>query len=113
MIEAYGEGGFRFADMSHRGAILCLPSGIWASEVRTAGEIDLAAVALALEAGVAIDHFLIGTGRDMAVLPPALREAFRDRRVVLEVMTTGAAVRTYNILLGERRRIGALLVAVE
>jgi len=49
----------------------------------------------------------------MALLPPSLRDAFRHRRTVLEAMTTGAAVRTYNILLGERRRIGALLIAVE
>ena len=28
-IDAYGNGGFRFAGMSHRGSILCLPSGIY------------------------------------------------------------------------------------
>jgi uncharacterized protein len=99
--------------MSHRGSILCLPHGIWASEVKTAGEIDLAAVSLALADDTAIDHFLIGTGKEPFLLPPALRDAFRARRIVLEGMTTGAAVRTYNILLGERRRIGALLIAVD
>jgi uncharacterized protein len=99
--------------MSHRGSILCLPQGIWASAVKAAGEVDLAAVSLALADDAAIDHFLVGTGKEMVVLPPALRDAFRHRRIVLEAMTTGAAVRTYNILLGERRRIGALLIAVE
>jgi len=112
VIEAYGQGGFRFADMSHRGSILCLPSGIWASDVKTAGEIDVTALASALEAGAGIDHFLVGTGPDMAMLPPAVRDIFRDRRIVVEAMSTGAAARTYNILLGERRRVGALLVAV-
>jgi uncharacterized protein len=81
--------------------------------VAAGGKIDLAAVALALADDAAIDHFLVGTGRDMVPLPPELRDAFRHRRIVLEAMTTGAAVRTYNILLGERRRIGALLIAVE
>jgi uncharacterized protein len=99
--------------MSHRGSILCLPHGIWASEVKTAGEVDLVAVSLALADDAGIDHFLLGTGKDMVLLPPALRDAFRERNIVLEAMTTGAAVRTYNILLGERRRIGALLIAVE
>jgi uncharacterized protein len=112
-IEAYGKGGFRFAEMSHRGSLLCLPGGIWASSVTAPGEIDAAALARALAPDAAIDHFLIGTGRDPFPLPPVLREAFRARRVALEAMTTGAAVRTYNILLGERRRIGALLIAVE
>jgi uncharacterized protein len=99
--------------MSHRGSILCLPHGIWASDVKAAGEIDLAAVSLALAEGAEIDHFLIGAGKDPFLPPPGLREAFRQRRVVLEGMTTGAAVRTYNILFGERRRIGALLIAVD
>src|SRR5215831_11122216 len=64
-IDAYGNGGFRFAGMSHRGSLLCLPNGIWASPVKSAGEIDEAAVALALDPATpeaAIDHFLIGTG---------------------------------------------------
>jgi uncharacterized protein len=99
--------------MSHRGSILCLPQGIWASEVKAATDIDLEAVSLALSDDAGIDHFLLGTGNDPFVVPQALRNAFRQHRVVLETMTTGAAVRTYNILLGERRRIGALLIAVE
>ncbi len=99
--------------MSHRGSILCLPQGIWASAVEAPGEVDLAAVSLALVDDAGIDHFLIGTGREMVLLPTALRDAFRHRGIALEAMTTGAAARTYNILLGERRRIGALLIAVD
>jgi uncharacterized protein len=98
--------------MSHRGSILCLPRGIWASGVKAAGEIDLAALSLALADDAGIDHFLVGTGKESSLLTPVLRDTFRARRIVLEAMTTGAAVRTYNILLGERRRIGALLIAV-
>jgi uncharacterized protein len=113
VIEAYGKGGFRFADMSHRGSILCLPQGIWASDVTAPGDIDLEVVSPAMAYGAAIDHFLIGTGKDIAPLPPAIRDAFRSRHIVVEPMSTGAAVRTYNILFGERRRVGALLIAVE
>lgn len=115
-IDAYGNGGFRFAGMSHRGSLLCLPDGIWASPVASASEIDEAALALALNPAspeAAIDHFLIGTGKDVFAMPAPVREAFCARRIALESMSTGAAVRTYNILLGEGRRIGALLVAVD
>jgi len=115
-IDAYGNGGFRFAGMSHRGSLLCLPTGIWASPVASACEIDETTLALALNPATpeaAVDHFLIGTGKDLLAMPAALREAFRTRHIALEAMSTGAAVRTYNILLGERRRIGALLVAVD
>jgi uncharacterized protein len=116
LIEAYGNGGFRFAGMSHRGSLLCLPAGIWASTVASAGEIDDAALALVLDPATpdaAVDHFLIGTGKDLIPVALALLEKFRARRIVVEAMSTGAAVRTYNILLGERRRVGALLVAVD
>jgi uncharacterized protein len=115
-IDAYGNGGFRFAGMSHRGSLLCLPTGIWASPVASAREIDETTLALALNPATpeaAVDHFLIGTGKDLLAMPAPLRGAFRARRIALESMSTGAAVRTNNILLGERRRIGALLVAVD
>jgi uncharacterized protein len=111
-IEAYGKGGFRFADMSHRGSLLCLPGGIWASSVNSAVEVDAAALALALAPDAGIDHFLIGTGTQLVPPASSLRAAFRRRHIALEAMTTGSAVSTYNILLGERRRIGALLIAV-
>jgi uncharacterized protein len=115
-VDAYGNGGFRFAGMSHRGSLMCLPNGIWASPVKSADEIDETALAPVLQPATPdteIAHFIIGTGKDFLAMSPALREAFRARRIVLESMSTGAAVRTYNILLGERRRIGALLVAVD
>ena len=111
-IEAYGKGGFRFADMSHRGSLLCLPSGIWASPIVTPDQITEDALALVFTHAPEIDHFLIGTGADLVPIAPALRAKFRQAQVVAEAMATGAAVRTYNILLGERRRVAALLIAV-
>jgi uncharacterized protein len=112
-IEAYGKGGFRFGGMSHRGSLLCLPGGIWASSVTTPAGIDENSLAMALNETPVIPHCLIGTGRDPWMLPSPLRELFRARHIAVETMTTGAAVRTYNILLGERRRVAALLIAVD
>jgi uncharacterized protein len=111
-IEAYGKGGFRFADMSHRGSLLCLPDGIWASDVTQPSEIDEAALQPVFDSAVKIPHCLIGTGPDMAALPAGLRQKFRERSIVVETMATGAAIRTYNILLGEGRIVAALLIAV-
>ena len=111
-IDAYGQGGFRFADMSHRGSLLCLPSGIWAWPVTAPADIDEAALApLFAEAGD-IELLLLGTGAAPWVVPEALRWQLRDRRMVVEAMPTGAAVRTYNIVLGENRRVAAGLIAV-
>ena len=111
-IDAYGNGGFRFAGLSHRGSLLCLPSGIWAWPPATPAEIDAAALLPVFTEATAIELFLLGVGASMWLLPEALRRQFKDHRVAIEVMTTGAAVRTYNIVLGENRRVGAGLVAV-
>ncbi len=112
-IEAYGKGGFRFAGMSHRGSLLCLPSGVRAWDVRTPADLSQAAFALVFAEAGDIALFLLGSGQAAWAMPEALRWRFRDARIGVEVTTTGAAVRTYNILLGEGRRVGAGLIAVD
>jgi uncharacterized protein len=112
-IEAYGAGGFRFAGMSHRGSLLCLPDGIWAWPVTAPHEIDEAALGHVFAAAAEIDVFLLGTGSEPWLMPEPLRQRFRDAQVSVDTMTTGPAIRTYNILLGERRRVAAGLIAVE
>jgi uncharacterized protein len=111
-IEAYGKGGFAFADMSHRGSLLCLPDAIWAWPVTRPEDIDRASLARIFEAVKAIDTLIIGTGSGVWLPPSALRDALRAVRVVLDAMQTGPAITTYNIMLGERRRVAAALIAV-
>jgi uncharacterized protein len=112
-IDAYGNGGFRFATMSHRGSLLCLPDGIWAWPVKTVSEITEAALAPVFARAQAIDLFLIGGGRDPFALPEPLRARFRALSISVDCLGTGPAAQTYNILLGEKRRVGAGLIAVE
>ncbi len=74
-IDAYGNGGFRFACMSHRGSILCLPDGIWAWPVGSIAALNEAALAPIFARAGALDIFLVGAGRDPAALPDNLRGA--------------------------------------
>ena len=111
-IEAYGNGGFAFDGMSHRGSLLCLPDAIWAWPVTRPEEIDEVALARVIAAAGGIDTLIIGTGSDVWLPPSGLREALRAVRVVLDAMQTGPAIRTYNIMIGERRRVAAALIAV-
>ncbi|HVW92232.1 MAG TPA: MTH938/NDUFAF3 family protein [Devosia sp.] len=112
-IDAYGNGGFRFAGMSHKGSLLCLPTGMDAWRIEAAAEISLATLAPALEIADRIDVLFIGTGMDIAPLDPAIRAAFRERSVMVEAVPTRSAVSTYNILLAEQRAVAAALIAVE
>ena len=113
-IDAYGNGGFRFADMSHRGSILALPSGIHGWEPGEGDSLGDDDVERILAEDGRIDILLIGTGRELRPLPKALKQRFRDAGgAATEPMSTGSAVRTYNILLAEDRAVAAALVAVD
>jgi len=112
-ITAYGNGGFRFAEMSHRGSILCLPSGVYAWEPRFPGDLtpeSFARVFAELAPGSAV---LLGTGETQVFPDAELTRAFAEARIGLEPMSTGAAARTYNVLLAEKRIIAAALIAVD
>jgi uncharacterized protein len=111
-IEAYGNGGFAFAEMSHRGSLLCLPDAIWAWALAKPEQIDKASLERVFAAADGIDTLIIGTGTDVWLPPSELREALRAVKVVLDAMQTGPAIRTYNIMIGERRRVAAALIAV-
>lgn len=112
-IETYGGGGFRFAEMSHKGSILALPSGIHAFPWESAGDIDEASLALLFaEPRGAVELLIVGSGAELKPLPAALRARLKACGIISETMATGAAVRTYNMLLDEDRRVAAVLIAV-
>ncbi|HEY0235064.1 MAG TPA: MTH938/NDUFAF3 family protein [Afipia sp.] len=111
-IEAYGNGGFRFADMSHRGSLLCLPDGIWAWDVVAPDIIDAPSLVRVIALAGRIDTLILGTGSDVWIAPQTLRAELRNRKIVLDTMLTGPAIRTYNVMLSEGRRVAAALIAV-
>jgi len=112
IIDTYGNGGFRFAGMSHRGSILLLPSGVRAWDVTEPRAIDRTALRPVQAEADGIELLLVGTGLDIAAIDPALRGWLKDLGVGLDVMQTGAAARTYNILVAENRKVAAALIAV-
>ena len=112
-IDAYGNGGFRFANMSHRGSLLCLPSGMHAWAVTEPAGITLETLAPIFAAADAIDVLLVGLGSEIAGFDKDIRAALRERKIIVEAVATGGAVRTYNVLLAEGRAVAAALIAVD
>ena len=110
-IDAYGNGGFRFAGMSHKGSILCLPDAIEAWEPTTVDALTAASLARVLAAADRLDFVLLGTGEEHRLPPADVRAAFAAHGLGLDVMATGAAARTYNVLVAEGRRVAAALLA--
>lgn len=111
-IDAYGNGGFRFADMSHRGSLLILPDRMCAWDSLHADSITVASLASVLGQLTAPWFLLLGTGKRQVFPSADIRRAFIDAGIGLEVMDTGAAARTYNVLLAEGRPVAAALMAV-
>ena len=112
-IDAYGGGGFRFADMSHRGSILCLPSGVHGWDVRRPDDVTGSALDRVFAEAEAIEVLLVGMGDEFRLVSKDLRAALRDKGIVADAMSTGSAVRTYNVLLAEDRAVAAALIAVD
>lgn len=111
-IDAYGNGGFRFADMSHRGSILCLPSGVHGWDVVEDQPLTINLFKRVLAETRDIEFLLVGTGLSIRPLPAELKAAMRAANVSSDPMSTGAAVRTYNVMLAESRAVAAALIAV-
>jgi uncharacterized protein len=112
-IDAYGNGGFRFAGMSHLGSLLVLPSGMYRWDV-----VDLAALKpgdfdLLFGEARDLDFLLLGTGPAMNRPPKIIIETFARKNIPLDFMSTGSAVRTYGVLLAEKRKVAAALIAVQ
>jgi uncharacterized protein len=106
LITAYGGGGFKIAGEAFGGSVLVFPDRVlgWDAELTTAS--------LAPVAAAKAEILLIGCGRAMAFIAPELRAALRASGVVIDAMDTGAAVRTYNVLMAEGRKVAAALTAV-
>ena len=112
-IDFYGNGGFRFAEMSHKGSLLCLPTGMHAWHVKDISEVNQKTLAPALDLADQIDVLLLGQGQDISFFPADLRDLFRQKKIIVEAVTTSSAISTYNILFGENRAVAAALISVE
>jgi uncharacterized protein len=112
-IDAYGNGGFRFADMSHRGSLVIVPSGIYGWDIANLSDLTPDRCALFLAELKPASFVLLGTGPEHKLPPEPVRRLFADAGIGLEPMSTGAAARTYNVLLAEGRVFGAGLIAVD
>jgi len=114
IIEAYGDGGFRVSGKRLEGSVIVFPDNTQAWPVSDPAQLNAANLAGVAEAGRSggVELLLIGTGARMTLIDRALRQALRADGVVVETMDTGAACRTYNVLMAEGRRVAAALIAV-
>jgi uncharacterized protein len=127
VIEAYGDGRFRIAATVYQGSVLVFPERTVTWPVASLAEVDSEELARSLApvvepgpqegegeppVGPRPELLLIGCGRRIEPIPPKVVALLREAGVAVEAMDTGAACRTYNVLVGEDRWVAAALVAV-
>lgn len=114
-IDGYGDGGFRIATERYEGAVLVWPYHAPQAWSKNAGELyapeDFSTL-LDHKASQELEIIVIGNGKEFAMIPSSLRAFFKARGIAVELMDTGAACRTYNILVSEGRRVAAALLPV-
>lgn len=112
VIQSYGPGLFRIAGVVHSGSVLVLPDRTLPWDLTEFGEISLDRFEPLLSMATSVDVLLLGCGASMRLPPANLRIGLRERGIVIEPMDTGAACRTFNILLTEGRQVAAALIAL-
>ena len=120
LIQSYGADGFTIAGRRHDGAVLVFPDHTLPWTIRWAlsspgaaiGELAEADLAAVLSADPPVEILLIGCGEKAEPVAPDLRAKMRQAGVVIEATDTGAACRTFNVLVIENRRVGAALIPV-
>lgn len=110
IVETYSADGFRISGEAVNGPVLVFPERHVAWPACDVASITPGTLATVLDADPAVEVLLIGCGGRMQLLPRTLRDHFRAAGIGLEAMDTGAACRTYNVLLSEGRRVAAALL---
>jgi uncharacterized protein len=111
VIQAYGAGRFRISNVVYEHAVLVLPDRTlhWHADAQSPLTIEALAP---LREGGAVNILLVGGGKRALPVPDEVRAWLREAGIVAESMDTGAACRTYGVLLAEGRCVAAALLPV-
>ena len=112
VIESYGDGRFRVSGVPIEGSVLVLPTATFPWSACDPSGFTLDSFGPLLAAQPQVEILLVGCGKRLVPLAPALKAALRERGIGADPMDTGAACRTYNVLMAEGRRVAAALLAV-
>jgi uncharacterized protein len=112
LIRSYGPGHFKIGEREWRSPVLVTPTRTTAWNVARAEDLALDNLAALSEVPTPTEILVVGCGLRAVFLPPALRASLKSAGLSLEVVDTGSACRTYNVLLAEGRRVAAALIPV-
>jgi len=113
IIQRYSAGVFKVSGQSYDYPILVSPDYIDEWDIGSVSGVDdlvLEHFQFFIDRADQIDVVLFGSGSEMAFLPKDVRLGLQKAGVQIDAMTTGAACRTYNVLMAEGRRVACALL---
>ncbi len=114
LIRGYSRGGFRIGTGEHEaGSVIVFPEHWFQWQPPCVGEISMTDIQPIIDAPSDIDILVLGCGATFCAPPKSLRDGLREHGIALEWMATGAACRTFNVLLTESRLVAAALIATD
>jgi Uncharacterized conserved protein len=113
LITGYGDRGFRITGQRFEGSVITFPDHTVVWPVADSAGITFASLAEVVQAKSSVSVLIVGCGQRFAPPPMNLREQLLAQDIALEWMDTGAACRTYNVLVLDARDVAAALIAVD
>jgi uncharacterized protein len=113
VIQRYGDGRFRIAGFNYAGSVIVMTDESILWPVTQSADITIESLSPLFVKRTKPGIILIGCGSKFLPPPKDLRLTMKEKGAVLEWMDTGAACRTYNVLLTEERHVVAALIAVD
>jgi uncharacterized protein len=110
LIQSYGPEGFTIAGVRYPGSVLILPAGTRGWEVGSFDQVTRDSLEPVVTAEDRVEILVLGSGARFAMVTPGFRQQLRAHGITVECMATGAACRTFNVLLAEDRRVAAALI---
>ncbi|MCP4328082.1 MAG: hypothetical protein GY791_06560 [Alphaproteobacteria bacterium] len=112
-IQGYGDGRFRISGVVHDGSVIVFADITMPWDAGRYSDISIDGLRLVISRAAEIDILIVGCGPKFKPSPPSIAHEFSAGQIALEMMDTGAACRTYNLLLADGRRVAAALIAVD
>ena len=113
LIESYGDGAFKISGVVYTAPVIVFPESCFSPENFEADESSFRLLREVFQTGYSPLVLLYGTGKNISLIPEIEKEFVRQQNCVLDIMNTGAACRTFNVLCAEDRRVAAVLFPVD
>lgn len=111
-VQTYGDRGFRIAGVRYEGSVLIFLDRVVRWPITRLGEVMIDSFTPLRSEDVSFEIVILGCGRGVPAEAWTLRKKLREAGIIVEAMDTGAACRTFNVLVSEERRVAAALIAV-